>query len=110
MIEEHKAEKIEEPLVMTKSDAGDMLRFCGMEEEKVTAFEKKFEEAFGADTALTPANIADKKQMRVEMPDVEIKVATGCSDLVETRVIDGKKYVLIRVDGDVTVNGVNVKI
>ena len=110
MIEEHKAEKIEEPLVMTKTDASDMLRFCGVEEEKVTSFERKFEEAFGADTALTPVNIADKKQMRVEMPDVEIKVAAGCGDLVETRMIDGKQYVLIRVDGDVTVNGVNVKI
>lgn len=109
-IEEHKAEKIEEPLVMTKSDAADMLRFCGMEAEKVEQFEKKFEEAFGADTALTPANIADKKQIRVETPDVDIKVAKGCGDLVETRVIDGVKYILIRADGDVCVNGVNVKI
>lgn len=109
-IEEHKAEKIEEPLVMTKSDVSDMLRFCGMEEERVAAFEKKFEEAFGADTALTPANIADKKQMRVSTPDVEIKVAAGSSDLVETRVIDGVKYVLIRADGEITVNGVNVHI
>lgn len=110
MIEEHKAEKIEDPLVMTKSDASDMLRFCGMGEEKVTAFEEKFEEVFGKDTALTPANIADKKQMRVETSNVEIKVAAGSSDLVETRVIDGVKYVLVRVEGDVTVNGVNVKI
>jgi len=110
MIEEHKAEKIEEPLVMTKSDAGDLLRFCGVESEKATQFEKNFEEAFGKDTALTPANIADKKQMRVNTPDVEIKVAKGCEDLVEARVIDGVKYILVRTDGDVTVNGVNVKI
>ena len=110
MIEEHKAEKIEEPLVMTKSDAGDLLRFCGVEAEKVEHFEQKFEEAFGVDAALTPANIADKKQMRVSTPDVEIKVAKGCGDLVETRVIDGVKYILIRADGDVAVNGVSVKI
>ena len=110
MIEEHKAEKIEEPLVMTKSDASDMLRFCGVDTQKVEHFEKKFEEVFGADTALTPANIADKKQMRVQTPDVEIKVAKGCEDLVETRIIDGVKYILIRTEGDVAVNGVNVKI
>ncbi len=110
MIEEHKAEKIEAPLVMTKSDAGDMLRFCGMEEEKVTAFETKFEETFGTDTVLTPVNIADKKNMQVKMPDVEIKVASGVADLVETRVIDGVKYIMVRTDGDVTVNGVRVKI
>ena len=109
-IEEHKAEKIDEPLVMTKSDAGDMLRFCGMDEEKVTAFEAKFEEAFGTDATLTPANIADKKKMQVKMPDVDIKIASECADLVETRVIDGVKYVMIRTDGDVTVNGVRIKI
>ena len=95
---------------MTKSDASDMLRFCGVDTERVEAFEKKFEEAFGKDTALTPVNIADKKQMRVQTPDVEIKVAKGCEDLVETRVIDGVKYVLIRTDGEVAVNGVNIKI
>ena len=87
-----------------------MLRFCGMDEKKVTAFEAKFEEAFGTDATLTPANIADKKKMQVKMPDVDIKIASECADLVETRVIDGAKYVMIRTDGDVTVNGVRVKI
>ena len=110
MIEEHKAEKIEEPLVMTKSDASDMLRFCGMEEKKIEAFEKKFEEQFGCDAVITPVNIADKKKMQVKMPDVEIKIASECADLVETRVIDGVKYVMIRTDGDVTVNGIQIKI
>ena len=32
------------------------------------------------------------------------------SDLVETRVIDGKRYILIRADDGVEVNGVNVHI
>lgn len=33
-----------------------------------------------------------------------------CSGLVETRIIDGAKYILIRVEEGVEVNGVPVKI
>lgn len=110
MIEEHKAEKIEEPLIMTKSDASDMLRYCGVSAERIEAFEKKFGEEFGENTVLPPANIVDQKQVRVKMPDVEIKVAEGRADVLETRVIDGTKYLLIRADTEITVNGVSVHI
>lgn len=110
MVEEHKAEKVEEPLVMTGSDAGDMLRFCGMEEEKVAAFEEKFKESFGEDTALSVGNLADQKKMKIVSPDVEIKVAAGRGDLVETRIIDGVKYILVRAEDGVTVNGINIQI
>ena len=110
MIEEHKNEKIEEPLVMTKSDAGDMLRYCGMPEEKVEAFEERFEQEFGENAQLNPGNIADAKSIKVKTPEVEVKVSGGSSELVETRVIDGVKYILIRADGDVTVNGISVHI
>ena len=32
------------------------------------------------------------------------------TDLVDTRVIDGVKYVLVRADGGVEVNGIDIKI
>ena len=39
-----------------------------------------------------------------------IKVNPERSDLVETRVIDGVKYIMIRADSGVEVNGLNVEI
>ena len=39
-----------------------------------------------------------------------IQVKPGGEDLVETRVINGIKYILIRADSGVTVNGVDVRI
>lgn len=110
MIEEHKNEKIDEELVMTKTDASDMLRLCGIPADRVEAFEKKFDESFGENASLTPKNIADAKKLKVVAGDIEIKVSGESSDMIETRVIDGVKYVLIRADGDVTVNGVNIHI
>jgi hypothetical protein len=41
---------------------------------------------------------------------VVIKVNPARTDLVETRVIDGVKYVLVRADGGVEVNGIDVRI
>ena len=43
-------------------------------------------------------------------PDVVVKVNPERSDLIETRVIDGLRYILIRADEGVEVNGVNIAI
>lgn len=110
MIEEHKQEKVEEPLVITKTEAGALLRCCGVEEQKAAAFEEKFDECFGKDAEVSPRNLADSKGISVKTPEVIIKVNPGCSDRVETRVIDGTKYILIRADSDVEVNGIHVQI
>ena len=109
MIEEHKANK-EEPLVISKRTVKGVLESCGIPETRVAAFEEKYDDAFGADTQLSPRNIVDTKQFEVRTPDITIKVNPERSDLVETRVIDGKKYILIRADEGVEVNGVNIHI
>lgn len=110
MIEAHKEEKSEEPLALTKEIAGDMLRYCGVSEERIEAFEAKYTEEFGENTELHPKNVINSKQVRVSMPDVTIKVSADRGDLVETRVIDGTPYILIRADGEVEVNGVCIHI
>lgn len=107
MIAEHKEQKIEEPLVMTKSDASNMLGYCGVPADRIETFEQKFDEAFGEDTELNPKNIAEPR-MQVKTPEVTIKVSPGCGNLIETRIIDGVKYILVRADDEVKVNGVNI--
>ena len=110
MLEEHKAEKIEEPPVLTKADVGEMLRFSGVAEKKVEQFEEKYDEAFGKDAKLNPKNISDKKTITVKTSEMSLKVAAGNGSVLETRIIDGVKYILIRADGEVQVNGVNIHI
>ena len=53
---------------------------------------------------------SDRKSFQLKTPDVIVKVDPEKLDVVETRVIDGVKYILIRADNDVEVNGVNIKI
>ena len=81
-----------------------------MPPEKVEAFEEKYQEEFGKGMDVNAVNIVDVKQFEVRTPNVVIKVDPSHSDLVETRIINGSKYILIRADEGVEVNGVNISI
>lgn len=110
IIEENKAEKEEELPFISKDDAAQMLRYCGISEDKVEAFEKGFAESFGEDAEIPPSNLARTKQLQIETPEVTVKVNAGHSEVVQSRIIDGVKYILIRADNDITVNGVSIQI
>lgn len=110
MIEEQKSDKEAEPLVISKREVKSMLESCGVSEEHVAAFEQKYDEDFGATIDLGAHNIVNERKFEVRTPDVIIQVNPERSDLVETRVIDGFRYILIRADEGVAVNGVNINI
>ena len=109
-MEEHKISKELDPLTVDKYAIRDMLEFCGVPEESVEKFEEKFDKGFGQNATVSPRNIVETNKFEVRTPDVVIKVDPAHTDLVETRVIDGVKYVLIRADSGVEVNGINVNI
>ena len=109
-MEEHKISKEPEPLTVDKYAIRDMLGFCGVPEENIEQFEEKFDKGFGQNAALSPRNIVETGKFELKTPDVVIKVNPARTDLVETRVIDGVRYVLVRADGGVEVNGIDVRI
>lgn len=109
-IELHKESKIPEPLTVGKEDVKEVLSSCGVSEEHVSKFSVDFDEVFGFDAQVHPKNIIDNKRFEIHTPDVSIKVTPERSDLIETRVIAGVKYILICADEDVEVNGVSIHI
>lgn len=110
MIEEHRANKVEEPLVVSKGTVEQVLQSCGVAEEHVEAFGERYDGAFGPEADLSPRNLVDTRQLEVRTPDVTIRVNPDRGDLVETRMIDGARYILIRAEEGVEVNGVQVQI
>lgn len=110
MITEHKERKEEAPLVISKNTVKDVLSYCGVAEPHKDEFDKKFDNEFGENTELSPKNIIDVKKFEVCTPDITIKVNPERKDLVKTRIIDGVKYIMIRADDNVEVNGVNINI
>ena len=110
MIAEHKESGEPQPLLLDRHAAVRVLEECGVEENRVEAFGQRFEEDFGPEAALPPKNLVDTKHLELRCPDVTIQVNPERGDLVETRIIDGVRYILIRAEEGVEVNGVEVKI
>lgn len=110
LIETHKANKEEDPLTIRGGEVSGVLRSCGVSGDHVSAFSEKFDAEFGEDTALSPRNIVSTSQFEVRTPDVVIRVKPERSDLIETRIIGGCRYILIQADEGVEVNGVSIEI
>lgn len=104
----HKESRVAEPLTVNKEMLKQSLTQSGISEKSITKFGVEFDEAFGADAQIYPKNIIDNRNFRVETPDVTIQVNPERTDLIETRVIGGVKYLLICADENVQVNGVNI--
>jgi hypothetical protein len=109
-IQMHKESKVPEALMINKEQVKSVLEDCGVKEAHLAKFSVDYDEAFGFDAQLHPKNIIDNRKIEISTPDVIIKVAPDRSDLIETRVIGGIKYILINAEEDVTVNGVSIHI
>lgn len=106
----HKESKVPEALLVDKEQVKAVLQDCGVSDQHLAKFSIDFDCAFGQDAQLHPKNVIDHRRLEVTTPDVIIKVAPDRSDLIETRVIDGVKYILINAQEEVTVNGVSIHI
>lgn len=106
----HKESKVPEPLMISKEDVKEVLSSCGISDAHMAKFSVDYDEAFGFEAELHPKNIIDDKHFEVKTPDVVIKVDPTRSDLIETRIIGGVKYLMICADENIEVNGVNIHI
>jgi len=109
MIAVHKENKEKTPLKLSKGAATGVLRSCGVSAEKAEVFERKFDQTFGEETEISARNL-EVRQTELRTPDVVIHVNPDRGDLIKTKVIDGRKYILICADDGVEVNGVDIKI
>lgn len=105
MIEKNKEEP--EPLVLTKYDVKQVFEDSHIPDEKLTVLDKQLDEV-GEQPSFVASNVVDTRKFNIEMPDVVIKVNPDRTDLVETRVIDGKQCLVIEVTDRIEVNGVSV--
>ncbi len=109
-ITEHKESHSTEPLEISTNEMGKILTDSGVTEQHVTDFKQKCTEHFGENAILNPSNIIDSKKFNITTPQVKISVDPEYSFSVETRVINGIKYILIPAGEDVEFNGVDIKI
>ena len=106
----YKETKDPEPMTVSLEEMGEILENSGATPEEVEAFCAGCTETMGEDAVLRPGNLTNTSRMEIATPEVKISVNPKFSYLVEARVIDGKKYILISADAGVELNGVAVDI
>ena len=108
MIEDHVDDP--EPLELTKKDVKQLLHDSGVPQERLNYFDENYVKCAGdEDFPLLASNIANTKKFDIETPDVVIKVKPDRTDLVESRIVDGRQCLVIEVDDHIEVNGINVR-
>ena len=109
-IDEHTESKEDEPLTVSAGDVAGILIDLGVDEEKVKAFQQNYSERFGTGAVLPPENIIDAGRFELKIGDATVSVDPENSYLIETQVIEGKKYILIPADAEAEINGFAVQV
>ena len=103
-----KVDEAEESISVSCADLSAILADSGATEEQLKTFKEAYNDRFGQ-TTLNPENIVDIRHFEMKAGEIKISVSPDQSFLVETREIDGKKYIMIPA-AEVELNGLPVKV
>ena len=110
MIEAHRETKDPEPLTVSPCEVSKIILDCGASEEQAEAFQTACGERFGVGAVLNPANLIDAKKVELKTEKVSLSMAPEYSHLVEAKVIDGQKVLIVPVEDHLEFNGVAVNV
>ena len=54
------------------------------------------------------ANVANVRKFEIKTPDVVVQVNPARADLVETKMVEGRKCLVIEINDSVEVNGIEI--
>lgn len=107
IIDEHK--DVPEPVVLVKAEVKRIFSESGVDDEKLENFDEHYEQLAGEKASLMAENVVNTKVFEVKTPDIVIKINPDRTDLVETKMVDGRKCLVIEINDQVQVNGISVK-
>jgi len=99
----------EENVSLGAEELGDILQNIGVPPKDVVAFKEEYTNAIG-DVTIAAENLFTSKNLEIKSPDIVIKVKTDKKRDIQSKMIDGKKCLVIEIEQgeDIEVNGVNL--
>ena len=97
------------PFELDRQEVKNLLERGGLDVSACSEFDELYRACCGPHK-LTAENIVENKKMDIRIRDIRVSVPKEEAGYVETRIIDGKKCLVITADDDMTVNGVPVRI
>ena len=117
-----KSELAGETVFLDKDTMRNVFEKSGVSGEKLQIFDKKFDEQFDmkkisddnaptikVEEKLFADNVAPVRNFEVRNKNMVLRVSSKHTDIIDTRVIDGKKCLVIELTEDLTVNGIPVE-
>lgn len=118
-VNEQKEETGESEIRLDRAAVKNIFENSGLDETQMAAFDESFDDkfdialpegsSFKVEERISADNIIPAKKYEVKNSDIDLKISTGRSDIIKTRMIDGVKCLVIEVTDDLTVNGIPVK-
>lgn len=99
-----------EPVRLGKEEIKKVLESSGVAEDQMEHFDAAFDAHIGKTKDVVASNVVNTRKFCIETPDILLKVNPERADLVSTKTIDGRKCIVIAVDDNIDVNGVNVTV
>ena len=97
-----------DPVVLDKADVKSLLFRSGASEENLEDFEERYDTCMGERASVMATNITNTRKFEIKTPDVTVNVNPNRTDLVDTRIINGKRCLVIEINDQVEVNGIHV--
>ncbi|MCL2864967.1 MAG: DUF4317 domain-containing protein [Lachnospiraceae bacterium] len=101
MIQEQETQNEAEPLVLDKHTMDHILQ-----KNDIRPMETEHENIDG----ILATNVINTKTITLQAEDIVAKVSANRSDLISTKIMDGKKCLVIEIQGKLEVNGLDVEI
>ncbi len=94
---------------LEKEDIKEILKEAGVEDEKLEDFDHVYERASGdKEITFVPQNLMTVDKFNVKAPDVDIKIKSDKTSLVQKKRIDGKNCLVVALEGGIRLNGILV--
>ena len=97
-----------DPISFDKHDVKVILNKAGVEDDSLKDFDTVYDENVGEDGRIQAANVMPRTKFEVHTPDITISVSPDRTDLIEERMIDGRRCLVIPVTDELTVNGIRI--
>ena len=116
-VEDKKIEAAGETVYFDKETVRDVFEKSGVSNEKLETFDKKFDEQFDVqktgerqvEAKLFADNVAPVRSFEVRNKSMVLRINSKHTDIIDTKVVDGKKCLVIELTEDMTVNGIPVE-
>ena len=97
-----------DPAILGKNEIKNILSDIGAEREKLEIVDEAFEKEEDHYKTVLLSNLANTRKFEVKTPDIKISISADRTDMIETRIIDGRECVVIPLTDDIEVNGIKI--